>query len=239
MTRLAGLITPDKKVLWHYDVPKGNEVHTAQMIGNEHVLFIQNGDPALLKVVNIATGETEKEFPLPVGNPKSVHPQFRHARLTTAGTILVAHMDANKVCEYDADGKELWSVAAARPWGVTPLDNGHVLITESLHGVREVTRQGQTVWEFTMTDAPGYQIPHLQQAWRLSNGHTLLNVWVNQWSEKMDKASLPVQALEISPDKTVVWALRSWADPDLGPASIIQVLDDGAPPESLHFGDIK
>jgi len=233
------LITPDKKVLWHYDVPKGNEVHTAQMIGNEHVLFIQNGDPALLKVVNIATGETEKEFPLPVGNPKSVHPQFRHARLTTAGTILVAHMDANKVCEYDADGKELWSVAAARPWGVTPLDNGHVLITESLHGVREVTRQGQTVWEFTMTDAPGYQIPHLQQAWRLSNGHTLLNVWVNQWSEKMDKASLPVQALEISPDKTVVWALRSWADPDLGPASIIQVLDDGAPPVSLHFGDIK
>jgi outer membrane protein assembly factor BamB len=124
------LVAPDKKVLWNYDAPHGCEIHTAQMIGKEHVLFVQNGDPALLKVVNIVTGETAKEFQLPVRNPKVVHTQFRHARLTAAGTVLVAHMDADKVCEYNADGKELWSVPANRPWGVTPLNNGHVLITE-------------------------------------------------------------------------------------------------------------
>jgi hypothetical protein len=36
-----------------------------------------------------------------------------------------------------------------------------------------------------------------------------------------------VQVLEVSPDKKVVWALRSWSDPgDLGPASSIQLLDE-------------
>ena len=105
-------ISQDKKVLWNYDAPAGSEIHTAIPVGKDHVLFIQNGDPAMLKVVNIVTGETRKQFPLPVRNPKSVHGQFRHARLTAAGTVMVAHMDLGKVCEYDSDGKELWSVAA-------------------------------------------------------------------------------------------------------------------------------
>jgi len=33
-------------------------------------------------------------------------------------------------------------------------------------------------------------------------------------------------ALEISPEKKIVWALRSWAPPaDLGPSTTIQILD--------------
>src|SRR5665647_5158 len=70
------LITPDKKLLWSYDAPAGAEVHTAQPIGTKHVVFIQNGDPAILRVVNIATNQTVREFPLPTGNPKSVHGHF-------------------------------------------------------------------------------------------------------------------------------------------------------------------
>ena len=133
------VISPEKKVLWNYDAPAGTEIHTVQMIGKDHVLFIQNGDPAMVKVVNITTGETRKEFPIPVRNPKSVHGQFRHARLTAAGTLLVAHMDFGKVCEYNADGKEVWSFPAENPWGVTPLKNGNVLITDR-RGSREVTK---------------------------------------------------------------------------------------------------
>src|SRR5580698_7610577 len=46
-------ITPEKKTVWNYDVPPGHEVHTAVPIGNERVLYIQNGDPgAVLRVVN-------------------------------------------------------------------------------------------------------------------------------------------------------------------------------------------
>src|SRR5689334_5184265 len=100
------LISPEKKVLWNLDAPKGTEIHTAMPIGLEHVLYVQNGDPAMVRVVNIKSGETRKEFRVPVGNPKGVHGQFRHGRITSRGTLLLAHMDMKKVCEYDANGKE-------------------------------------------------------------------------------------------------------------------------------------
>jgi len=111
------LISPEKKVLWNLEAPKGTEIHTAMPVGTEHVLYVQNGDPALVRVVNIKTGETKKEFQVPVGNPKGVHGQFRHGRITARGTLLLAHMDMKKVCEYDADGKEVRSFPASNPWG--------------------------------------------------------------------------------------------------------------------------
>jgi hypothetical protein len=135
------LITQEKKVLWNYDAPAGFEVHTAMPIGKEHVLYIQNGDPALLRVVNIVTGATEKEIKLKTRMPPSTHGQFRHARLTAQGTLMVGHMDLNKVVEYDSNGNELWSFPGIGIWGVTPLANGNILITDST-GTREVTRRG-------------------------------------------------------------------------------------------------
>ena len=232
------LVSPDKKVLWNYDAPEGCETHTAQAIGKEHVLFVQNGDPAMVKVINITTGKTAKEFPLPTGNPKSVHGQFRHVRLTPAGTLLVAHMDMGKVCEYDSNGKELWSFPAASPWGANPLKNGNILITDRL-GVREVTRRGDVVWEYAKTDPADYKLLNLQLAWRLPNGNTLINNWANQWSGQIDKEKPTVQALEITPDKKVAWALSAWNEPDLGPATTIQILDEPEAPENVSFGEIK
>jgi hypothetical protein len=67
-----------------------------------------------------------------------------------------------------------------------------------------------------------------------------MNHWVNQWSiEKIDPDTAPVQALEVTPDKKVVWALRSWKNPDLGPATTIQLLDAPESPENAHFGSIR
>lgn len=233
------LISQEKKVIWKYDVPKGSEVHTAIPIGTEHVLYIQNGPEPMLRVVDIATGQTTKEFPLPVKNSKSTHGQFRHARLTAAGTIMVAHMDMGKVCEYDSTGKELWSIDAPGCWGVTPLPNGNILITDP-KGVHEVDRDHKTVWEITRSDVADYKLASLQNAWRLPNGNTLFNIWVNEWNGKIDRATAPVQALEVTPDKKVVWALRSWTPPvELGPATTIQILDQPAVPENVSFGDIK
>src|SRR5208282_5381655 len=67
------LITPDKKALWNYDAPPRCEVHTAQMIGTNHVIFIQNGPEPKLFVANIGTGKMEKEIPLIAGNTNSTH----------------------------------------------------------------------------------------------------------------------------------------------------------------------
>jgi len=233
------LISPEKMVLWNLEAPPGTEIHTAMPIGHDHVLYVQNGDPAMVKVVNIKTGKTVKEFRVPVGNPKSTHGHFRHARITPAGTLLIAHMDMNKVCEYDADGKEIWSYAVANPWGATPLKNGNVLIT-SRRDVREVTHGGDTVATFTPDESPDYNLNSLQLAWRLPNGNTLINNWFNEWGGKaVDRANPPVQAVEFTPDKKVVWVLRSWENPDLGPSTTIQILDTPEAPENVSFGDIN
>ena len=233
------LIAPDKKVLWNLDAPKGTEIHTAMPIGTEHVLFVQNGDPALVKVVNIKSGETKKEFQVPVGNPKGVHGQFRHGRITAQGTLLLAHMDMKKVCEYDASGKEVRSWAAGNPWGVTPLKNGNILIVDR-PSIREVTPQGETVATLTPSvDSPDFKMTSLQLAWRLPNGNTLVNNWFNEWSGKLDRTNPPVQAVEFTPDKKIVWVLRSWENPDLGPSTTIQILDESDAPERVTFGEIK
>jgi hypothetical protein len=96
------------------------------------------------------------------------------------------------------------------------------------------------VWQLTPENAPGYQIQGFQIATRLPSGNTLVNNWVNQWSTTVDKNNAPVQALEFTPDKTIVWALSAWGDPvDLGPATTIQVLDRPIAAEDVHFGDIQ
>ncbi len=212
------LIGPDKAVLWHYDAPPHTEVHTAVPIGEQRVLFVQNGDPAKVVVVNIATGKTEREFTVPVKNPTSVHGHFRHARLTEAGTLLVAHMDLGKVVEYDSTGKELWSVTPGiATWAASRLKNGNTLISGS-KAVKEVNEQGKSVWEFTPADVPDYKFDSMQIATRLPNGNTLINSWFNQWSSSVSHETAPVQALEVTPDKKVVWALHASGDPvDLGP----------------------
>jgi hypothetical protein len=234
------LISPDKKVLWHYQTPKGCETHTAQPIGNDHVVFIQNGDPAKVFVVNIHTNKTEKEFVLPVGNSKSVHGQFRHARLTKNGTLLVAHMDLEKVCEYDSNGKELLKIGVPGVWGAEPLENGNILICGHGGYARELNRKGETVWEYPLNLTPGFEIASPQLAIRRANGNTIINNWQNQWQGKVDENNLPIQAIEVTPDKKVVWALRSWAAPaNLGPSTTIQLLNEPGISENVTFGEFK
>jgi hypothetical protein len=159
----------------------------------------------MLKVVNIVSEKIEREFVLPVGNPKATHGQFRHARLADAGTLLVAHMDLGEVCEYDANGKELWSADVPRPSSATPLKNGNILVVSSQGGgkgfVREINRRGNTVWEWTPADAPEYNLSNLQLATRLPNGNTIINNWFNQWSDTLNLSNAPVQAIEVTRGK--------------------------------------
>lgn len=218
-------VTAEKKVVWNYDAPAGTEIHTAQPMGEGRVWFVQNGDPAKFVILKKETNTAEKELVLPVKNAKSTHGQFRHARMTGAGTLLVAHMDLGKVAEYDLAGKELWSTPVPGVWSAAPLANGNILVASNQKFVRELNRKGETVWEWTPADSAEYRVTSLQLAQRLPNGNTLINNWFNQWSGKLDLANPPVQAIEVTPDKKVVWALRSWSAPaDLGPATTIQIL---------------
>ena len=110
-------ITPDKKVVWRYDchVPAGTnhtEVHTCQPIGLDKVMFVLNGLPPRLMVVNTKTGAVEVDHELPysqAADPKNIHGQFRRARYTAQGTYLVSYLSESNVVEYDKNFNEIWS----------------------------------------------------------------------------------------------------------------------------------
>jgi hypothetical protein len=186
---------------------------------------MRNGNPAEAMILNTATGRVEREIPIPT-TVTGTHGQFRHIRMTKAGTLLVPHLSEGKVVEYDLDGKVVWSVAAKTPWQAVRLKNGNTLIAgDASRYAREVNAKGETVWEFTPADAPGYKLGNFQTADRLANGDTVITLWI---AGDNDTTHWPgtVQVLEVTPAKRIVWALSSWKDPDLGPATSIQLLDE-------------
>lgn len=225
-------IDRDKQIIWAYDAPEGCEIHTVQPIGRTHVVFVQNGQPAKVRIMEIPSCQVVQEFELPAS--KGVHGQFRNARLSTRGTLLVAHMGMGYVAEYSVQGNELnrWPMAGA--WSVTELDKENLLLVGRQGAVREIDRDGNTVWEFNGADIG---LRSIQKAVRLKNGNTLLNNWWNEWNkEPMDTLNAPLQAIEIDKEGTVVWQLCEWQNPDLGPSTTIQPLDQAVNRDRLFFG---
>jgi hypothetical protein len=232
-TRLgAAEVTPDKQIVWQIFNPPGTETHSIQPIGLDHVVIAQNGNPAKILLINTTTNAIEKEIDIPVRNPGSPHGQLRRVRMTPAGTYLVAHMDLSRVSEYDADGKEIWNYPTPGPWDAVRLANGDTLITGDSHAyIVEVTPAGKVVWELTRADLPGYTIGNIQDVQRLANGNTVFSNWVPNKLTKPEDWPSSVQLFEVTPDKKVVWALREWSNPALGPASGLQMLDQPGVPE--------
>jgi len=223
-------ITPEKKVVWRYDAPAGTEVHACQPIGKDKVLFILNGLPPKLMVINVRTHAVEVEHVLPSlseTDRKTVHPQFRRVRYTSSATYLVPFLNMNRVIEYDKNFKEIWSYDISKPWAAIRLKNGNTLITdESDVLTREVNPKKETVWEVTKADIPDrYWYGNAQSVTRLANGNTII------CSRGGDKHG--PQLVEITPDKKVVWVLQDWQR--FGPATAVQVLDEPGIPE--HPGD--
>ncbi len=231
-------ITPQKTIAWHYEPPAGTEVHTAQPIGLDKVLLVQNGLPPKLMLINKKTGDVEIEHALPATsftNQRTVHPQFRRIRMTAAGTFLVPFLKMGQVVEYNRDMKEVWRYEIPTPWAAVRLHNGNTLITDEHDKlVREVNPKGETVWEFTPADLPpGIVFHNTQTADRLANGDTVIFSSTGG-SKKEDRPNI-IQAIEVSPDKKVVWVLQDWKD--LGPATTAQFLDEPGIPEQP--GDLQ
>ncbi len=226
-------ITPEKKVVWRYDCNNSTgtnhtEVHTCQPIGLDKVMFVLNGLPPKLMVVNIKTGAVEVEHDLPCIQPpavKNIHGEFRRVRFTAQGTYLVSFLNMNNVVEYDKNFNEIWSCKIRSPWAAIRLKNGNTLITDEGDNLtREVNPKGKTVWEFKNTDLPeAYRFNQAPQSCtRLANGNTI-------FCSRGGSGKGP-QLVEVTPDKKVVWVLQDWKD--LGDATAVQILDDPGIPEN-------
>jgi len=219
-------VTPNKQVVWRYDAPKGTEVHTCQPIGLDKVMFVLNGLPPKLLVVDIKTNKVKVEHDLPaesLTNPHTVHAQYRRVRYTAQGTYLASSLQQNVVTEYDKNFKEIWKYDIKSPWAAIRLKNGNTLITDEKDILtREVNPQKETVWEIKPSDLPeAYRFINTQSATRLANGNTII-------CSRGGDGKGP-QLVEVTPDKKVVWVLWDWAN--LGPATAVQILDDPGIPE--------
>ena len=226
-------ITPDKKVVWRYDCNNSKdtnhtEVHTCQPIGLDKALFVVNGLPPRLMVINIKTGAIEVEHELPFIQPpavKNIHGEFRRIRYTAQGTYLVPFLTMNNVVEYDKNFNEIWSYKIRSPWAALRLKNGNTLITDEGDSLtREVNPKGETVWEFRKTDLPeAYRFAQAPQSCtHLVTGNTIFC--------SRGGAGKGPQLIEVTPDKKVVWVLQDWKD--LGDATAVQILDDPGIPEN-------
>jgi hypothetical protein len=234
-SRMSGVgeITPEKNLVWEYAAPPGTEIHSIQAIGEGRRLVMRNGNPPKAIIFNTISNRIEKEITIPC-TVSNTHGQFRHIRLTPAGTLLVPHLGEGKVVEYDLEGNVLWSVLAKSPWSAVRLRNGNTLVAgDWSRYAREVNPRGETVWEFTQADVPGEKLGNIQTASRLANGHTVMCCWIAGDNDTSHWAGT-VQVFEVTPEKKVVWALSSWRDPDLGPATGIQLLDEPGPPETAE-----
>lgn len=118
------------------------------------------------------------------------------------GNTLLAFGYQNRVVEYDAAMKEIWSYPAVGAWRAEKLANGHYLIAEYNAGkVIEVDRDKKIVWEYPV-QSPLNVKP-------LENGNVLI-------------ASHGNQALEVTPQKEVVWK-----HPTRGNCSDVHRLENG------------
>lgn len=226
----AGIITPEKNIIWQYICAPGTETHSCQPIGKDSVLMVLNGPVGKVLMFNTATNTLLKEIVIPTASTSS-HGQFRHVRMTKNKTIMVGLFAEKKVVEFDLDGKEVWSVDAPSAWSAIRLHNGNTLISGDGQGyTREVNMKGETVWEFTRADAP-FIIGNTQTANRLANGNTVICNWI-AGNNKTEEWAGTVQVFEVTPDKKIVWALSSWDKPDLGPATYIQLLDEPGDPDN-------
>ena len=218
-------VSPDKKEVWRYNIKRGG-IHTCQPIGLDKVMFVVNGYPPRLFVVNIKTGAIEVEHELPYNDPKDDHGQFRRARVTAQGTYLISFLNMGCVIEYDKNFKEIWKYNINRPWAAIRLKNGNTMITNEKDWLtREVNPKGETVWEFNAkTDLPAaYQFASAPQTCTLlGNGNLIFS------SRGNDNGNSP-QLIEINRNKRVIWVLQDWKT--LGPATAVQVLDDPGIPE--------
>jgi hypothetical protein len=214
-------ITPQKRVVWHLDAPKGTEIHTLQPIGPDRVLLVENGLPPRLMVINTKTGGVDVDHALPaksLTDRSTVHGQFRRVRMTASGTYLVPFLEMGRVVEYDRNFDEVWSYRINSPWAAVRLHNGNTLITDEKDELtREVNSMGETVWELKLSELPPEIGFHGSQSCvRLDNGNTILCSRGNHGEGS--------QLVEVTGNKKVVSAMYDWND--FGPATAIQVLDD-------------
>lgn len=235
----AAELDNDGKEVWRIQAPDNTEIHTLQPIGSKYILYILQQLPAAKVIVRrISDMKIMTQFDVPVSPKGLVHFQFRCARLTKQGTLLIAHMGDGGITEWNSRGKMIAKWDVPGPWGVCELDNGDILTVSNQNYVRQFKRNGDVVWEQNLAQY-GCTIP--QKAYRLDNGNTVITNWFSEWDDiamaSFDPSAPPIQIVEIDPQGKLVWQMASWKE--MGPATTFQPLEKPLVRSKCFFGKWK
>jgi HEAT repeat protein len=136
-------VTQAGKGVFTYTPPQGEYIMKAQKLRNGDIACVLSGS----RFVRMdATGKELKSFTVNVatsGGRIDVLPN---------GHVLVPEHRANRLVEYDADGKVVWEAPVEQPIAAVGLPNGHVLVT-SMNQQRavELDANHKEVWEYKTT----------------------------------------------------------------------------------------
>ena len=134
-------------------------------------------------------------------------------------SYLCSDIGTQTLLKVSADGKVEWEQPVEICTDAWMLKNGNILFTfggAETRGVREVTPDKKTVWEYTTTE-------EIYACQRLKNGNTVFNNWFMH-QHRPDQHPF----IEVTPDKKVVW--KSVINEKMSEPVSIQILDEKSPP---------
>ncbi|MCP4309926.1 MAG: hypothetical protein GY790_01565 [Bacteroidetes bacterium] len=217
------------KLLWSYeqgsagsDYKGKSEVHSCQLLPDGNVLIAEAGLPRLLEID--PRGELVKTVHLP-STDQGVHEQIRMVRSDREGNYWVSYLGDGIIYRVNAQGEVIRKIDLEKGetsphlvYEALPLPNGNILVSGAGTGkVIELNSLGEIVWEIGQDELPGIRLEWIAGIQRLPNNNTIISNWGNGQSE--------VKALEVTPDKKIVWQLTNKSYKGI---SRIQVLPSGA-----------
>jgi hypothetical protein len=107
------------------------------------------------------------------------------------------------------------------------------MITPALLRARSFHEPGAGIQHAGISEGVGgCKLGDLQTANRLANGNTVICSWIAGDNNTKHWFGT-VQVFEVNPAKQMVRALAAWENPDFGPATLIQLLDEPGTPETM------
>ena len=188
------IVSPDKKVLWHYQPGKKQHSYSCQPLPNGDVLVGISGKPNRVVEVN-REGLVTKTIEV------NATGAIRLVRKTKSGNYVVAARSEKKVQVYDASGALIREVAVPGVYHAVELDNGNILVgCMDAHRVLEIDPNDTIVWQIDENELPGIPLRTVGGLQRLPNGNTVIINYAGA-----DYIGQQPQIIEVTPDKEVVW----------------------------------
>ena len=213
-------VTRNKQVVFQYE--SRSEIYACQRLANGNTFIGESNSGKLLEVN--PQGKIIKSINLLPDSVDGGYAFMRNARKLANGHYLVAHYGLDVVREYDETGKLVMEIAVkGGPHSVIRLPDGNTLVACSDHNgdpkVVEFDPSGEIVWQVLKNDLPGIELKFMTGLQRLSNGNTVMTNWLGH--NNFGKAP---HAIEVTPDKKVVWQFNDFSF--MQTMSSIEILDN-------------